>query len=702
MKITQPQINNIPDELKILRQWVCHRDKVPITPINGYPASPTDPSTWRCFTEAVQYAERCDGIGFVFSKNDPYVGVDIDHCIDDNNALSTDAKIIVNTIKSYTEKSQSGKGIHTICKGSLPEGARRNTDNGVEMYSDSRYFIMTGNKLSKSTIVAERSQELKSVYSQYVEKNLKQTNLVKSITPMDSVITYESLLAKLSKKKKEKLSALWEGDMNEYNDDHSAADLALCSILAYHTSSPEHTDKLFRQSELYRDKWDEIHYGDGRTYGQVTIEKAFLEIKEKTPWFDEKGRFKAPRLVKHLLNTDHYMFSNQQFYKYDAGVYRAIDETILCNNCYQLLGDEYASRYSKEVIHTLRVNLASNKAGFQFDTKHINLENGLLDWETQVLKPHDPQYASKIRIPITYDPDATCPTIDKFFNEVLPEDTLELIEELFGYCLIPTTRFEKAFMLIGPGQNGKSVFLNLLTQFISKEHIANETLQDLAGNRFRKAELAGKLVNIFADLSSTALIDTGYFKALVSSDDISVERKNKDPFKLQNTARMIFSANEIPKSRDNTNAYFRRWRIIRFPNAIAEAKVDTELLEKLVIELPGLLNRAIHGLQRLFTQKKFSEPASCIRELERYRQDNDTVRSFVRNDCIADPSNKVGKVTLYDSYRSWCQVNGGKPVSSARFNERIKDILPVHEDRNSGFRQWVGVCLSPHDNGVVQ
>ena len=120
------------------------------------------------------------------------------------------------------------------------------------------------------------------------------------------------------------------------------------------------------------------------------------------------------------------------------------------------------------------------------------------------------------------------------------------------------------------------------------------------------------------------------------------------------------------------------------------------------MELPGLLNRAIRGLQRLFKQKKFSEPESCIRELERYRQDNDSVRSFVRNYCIADPKNKVGKATMYESYRNSCLNNGGKPVSSIRFNERLQEILPVHEDRNSGFRQWVGVCLCPHNNDVVR
>ena len=699
--ITPTQINNIPSELKQLRQWVCHKNKVPIIPGSEIAASPSDPSTWRSFQEAIQYAGTSDGIGFVFSPDDPYVGVDIDHCIDDNNLLSADAKTIVNTIKSYTEKSQSGTGIHVICKGTLPEGARRNTHTGVEMYSDKRFFVVTGDKLSKTSAIAERPAEIIDMYNGYVAKNTKSMLGSKSSNPSQSNVSYETIIGMLPKKKKEKFLSLWEGNIAEYNNDHSAADLALCSLLAYYTKSSEKTDELFRHSGLYRDKWDEIHYGDGRTYGQVTIEKAFKNMQEETPWFDEKGRFKAPRLAKHLLESDHYLYHNQDFYQYDGGVYRNITEMIIKKKCREILSDEYNSRFANEVLHNMKITLASSN-DFSCDIDKINLLNGVFDWHNNVLLPHGPEYVSRIQLPIAYDDTATCPNIDKFFREVLHPDSLNIIEELMGYCLIPTTCFEKAFMLVGSGRNGKSVFLNLLTRLIGKEHIANETLQDLAGNRFRKAELANKLVNIFADLSASAVEDSGYFKALVSSDDISVERKGKDPFKLHNTARMVFSTNEIPKSRDNSNAYFRRWVIVRFPKTISEDKVDPHLIDKLVEEMPGLLNMAIRGLKRLFRQGHFSESDTIKKELERYRRDNDTVRAFADECCIADPANKIGKTMIYSSYRSWCIDNGYRPVSTRRFNDRLVESLSIHEDRNGGFRQWVGVRLLPQEYGLVE
>ena len=699
--ITPTQINNIPSELKQLRQWVCHKNKIPIIPGLDTAASSSDPSTWRTFQEAIQHAGNNDGIGFVFSADDPYVGIDIDHCIDENQLLSPDAKTIVNTLKSYTEKSQSGKGLHVICKGTLPSGARRNTNTGVEIYSDKRFFIVTGDKLSKTSAIADRPAEIIDMFERFVAKNNKQMHVKNTTNPSQYNVTFETIIGMLPKKKKEKFLSLWEGDLAEYNNDHSSADLALCSILAYYTKSVEKTDELFRQSELYRDKWDEIHFGDGRTYGQVTIERAFQNLQEETPWFDEKGRFKAPRLAQHLLETSPYIFHNQDFYHYENGVYRTISELTIKKKCREILGDEYNSRFANEVLHNMKISLSSNN-DFSCDITQINLLNGLFDWQKSELLPHSSEYVSRIQLPVEYDENAACPNIEKFFRDVLPTDSINTIEELMGYCLIPTTCFEKAFMLVGAGRNGKSVFLNLLTRLIGKEHIANETLQDLAGNRFRKAELANKLVNIFADLSASAVEDSGYFKALVSSDDISVERKGKDPFKLKNTARMVFSTNEIPKSRDNSNAYFRRWVIVRFPNTISEDKVDPHLIDKLVQEMPGLLNMAIRGLKRLFRQGHFSESDTIKKELERYRRDNDTVRAFVDECCIADPSNKIGKSLIYSSYRSWCMNNGYRPVSTRRFNDRLVEFLSIHEDRNGGVRQWVGVRLLPQEYGLVE
>jgi len=138
----KPHLESIPDELKQLSQWVVHRDKKPYNPATGQLASTTDPKTWGSFEQSVEVARRFDGIGFVFTKDDPYVGIDLDKVIEDD-VIEDWAEEIVNDLNSYTELSPSGRGVHIIVRSDLTVGAKKGR---VEAYSHSRYFTMTGNR----------------------------------------------------------------------------------------------------------------------------------------------------------------------------------------------------------------------------------------------------------------------------------------------------------------------------------------------------------------------------------------------------------------------------------------------------------------------------------------------------------------------------------------------------------------------------
>jgi len=139
--------DNIPEELKILPNWVCHdSNKKPIDPITGKGADANNKNTWSKFETAKAAVDKGHyaGIGFQFSES-PYCGVDIDHCVDPlTGELSDLAKEIIDALDSYTEFSPSGEGVHIICRGSIPKGARKNSTLGIEMYDSGRYFTMTG------------------------------------------------------------------------------------------------------------------------------------------------------------------------------------------------------------------------------------------------------------------------------------------------------------------------------------------------------------------------------------------------------------------------------------------------------------------------------------------------------------------------------------------------------------------------------
>ncbi|WP_224448673.1 hypothetical protein [Haloprofundus salilacus] len=289
--------NALPIELRHRPQWVCwasrKRDgkqtKVPLNPASGTFASTADAATWGTFDEALARATQngISGIGFVFTSDDPYVGIDLDDCRDpDAVTLNEDAIEIVRHLRSYTEVSPSGTGVHIIARGTLPSGPRRR--GMVEMYDEGRFFTMTGNHLlTTPEQICERSRVIRSVHATFVSTS-GSTNSARLSTKQTRELTFtpqlddeEIIQRAQSAANGEKFSALWNGDISGY-DSHSEADMALCCLLAFWANrDASRVDRLFRQSGLVRPKWDEVHYADGATYGERTVERACVHVSEQ-------------------------------------------------------------------------------------------------------------------------------------------------------------------------------------------------------------------------------------------------------------------------------------------------------------------------------------------------------------------------------------------------------------------------------------
>lgn len=425
-----------------------------------------------------------------------------------------------------------------------------------------------------------------------------------------------------------------------------------------------------------------------------------IAAERRPSWFDHDGSFVPPVLAQYLMNKlCTFVYDRNMLYYYDEGYYKPRGFQYIKSQCITLMSHDYLDGHGNEVGKYIETSLWSANPVLDVDARYINVENGLLDWmsDPPQLLPHDPRYLASIRIPVRYDPDAACPAIDQFFADVLPDDCIDLAYELFGYCLIPDTNFQKAFMMLGDGANGKSKFLALLQAFVGRSNCSAESLQDLGENRFRAANLVGKLVNIFSDLPARMLEDTAIFKTLVSGDSLSAERKGEQAFEFTNYARMVFSANKLPPTKDLSHGFFRRWCIIRFPNSFPEGspKRDPAILSKITTqqELSGLLNKAIIGLVRLFSQREFSKPASVEAEVMLYQNENDNVRLFFSECCEFVIGSIVSKEQLYKSYTKWCHSGNYRSISRQKFNNHVKSVFPaVKEDTNGGFRKWVNLA----------
>lgn len=410
-----------------------------------------------------------------------------------------------------------------------------------------------------------------------------------------------------------------------------------------------------------------------------------------------RGNTFIPRALADELMADYsFIYTGEKLYAYVDGVYSARGEGLVRQQCRERLGDEArVNRVNEVIAHIQDMNIIDIDELNPERYRHlINLKNGMYDYLEDRILPHSEEYLSTIRIPVVHEPQAECPTVDYYLATTLPPDCIYPAEELFGYALIPDTRYAKAFMLTGNGANGKSTFLRLLEAFIGSDNVSKVPLQELDGNRFKRADLLGKLINLFADLDSRALLGSSYFKTIVTGDTIDAERKHCDPFSFRPFARLVFSANETPGARDTSFAYYRRWCIIPFPHQFVGRDADESLPSRMTqpCELSGLLNRALRGLRRLIENKGFTESETARGALEEYRRQNDTVMAFISDCCELVTNAEVERTELYGAYVEYCSAEGLTPVSRNVCYSSIR-AQGTGERSSCGRRYFTGIGI---------
>ena len=318
----EPAVDAVPDTLREREQWVCWRyewqndrdewTKVPVNVEKGWRASSTDPDTWTSFGAAVAYHERADtdtdGLGFMFDENGTVAGIDLDDCRDpDSGDLEAWANDLLDDVETFTEVSPSGTGLHLYGLGFVPDGGNRgdvpDAPGHVEMYDSGRYFTVTGERVDGTPAdVRQVNDGIDDVHAEYIRDNEPGGGTAKAAdgagvitgttdatagvsvntsgsTDGGSDLTDAELIERAKNAENgEKFRQLWNGNTIAYSS-HSEADLALCGLLAFWTGGDRsRIDSLFRDSGLYRSKWDEDR--GAKTYGERTIEKALSGTTE--------------------------------------------------------------------------------------------------------------------------------------------------------------------------------------------------------------------------------------------------------------------------------------------------------------------------------------------------------------------------------------------------------------------------------------
>ncbi|MEM4098971.1 MAG: phage/plasmid primase, P4 family, partial [Candidatus Micrarchaeaceae archaeon] len=484
-----------------------------------------------------------------------------------------------------------------------------------------------------------------------------------------------------------KLNRLWNGDTEGYPS-RSEAEFALVMKLISYGFSDDQINSIMKESKI--GKWN-----TSEQYAEFTLKKAHeWAVRDRATAADESpsllGLGTPSDAADHILEHFRIITTNAGMYVYDEnrGVYRPdMEKTIesWAEAQAHISGENISIHYVAEMFaHVQRRTYNSN---ITKNLNIINIKNGLLNVKTGEFIDHtpDPAYFSTAQIPVAYDPNAKCPAIMKFLSEtVLPED-IPVIQEFVGYIFYNGYPKAAALLLVGGGSNGKSTFINLVKALLGTENISSCSVQELDSNHFSKADLVDKMANLYADLPDIPLKSTGTFKMASGGDPITIERKYGSRFIYLNTAKFIFSANKVPTAYDDTDAYYRRFIIIKFNKTFDASTADPYLLEKLTTpeELSGFLNWALEGLHRLMKNNfVFTNSKSVESIKDEYIRLSNPVEAFFM-DMVEedDPDAFITKMDLYQGYVSYCKKKKLVPLTIPSFFMNMKKNGRVYEEK---------------------
>ncbi|OGW47511.1 MAG: hypothetical protein A2Y66_02485 [Nitrospirae bacterium RBG_13_41_22] len=424
------------------------------------------------------------------------------------------------------------------------------------------------------------------------------------------------------------------------------------------------------------------------------------------------------------FRKNNYIYSTRddeksEMWIYKDGIYIPQGKTYIKEFVKEVCAEGYTRDIANEIIAKIEVDTYIETDEFfkVNDIYKIPVLNGILDIKTRVLEPFSPTYRFFNKINAEYIPNATCPKILEFLKGTINEDDIKIIQELIGYILLKDYRIPKAFMFTGTGRNGKSRILELIKKFVGINNCINIPLQELCNSnaRFSTGELFNKMVCMSPDLSSEDLNRTGTFKSLCGEDMVTSDRKFKTRIKFTNYSKLIFSANEIPKTYDESEAFFSRWIIINFPYRffsrmeIEEMKnngedtsnckiADRKLMEKITSpeELNGLLIWGLDGLGRVLENGSFSYTKTASKIKDEYIRKSDSFGAFIL-DCIeADNESVTPKSEIRFKYDQYCKNNKLSKCNDKHIKQKLESAFSVYETKDAdknGIRVmcWGGI-----------
>lgn len=693
-------IHNIPKEIKDINRWLYSNQKKAPCNKDGYNIDWSNEINHNTFLSVTN--NNPNKLYRTYALGGDYVIVDMDKCFDDNKVLYDWAKEVLKNLdientKPYIEYSISGYGLHIIYKINATLSKKINKSiklhkvhskyshlpkkSGIEVFTQKHCMILTGN-----------------VYEGY-----RVDNLPKAGKKVNQLYTKLDLLSKIdinkvkdkyqrnTEMRKENIDNVFDFVKSEvdivdvlekYDIDYNGK-LINCPLPNHQDDTPSmavyevtNSFNCFGCNQggsiidfiaLMEDitPFEAIKKLNDMFDLKIDFSKQNQALEKDWFYMDDNNNYKLDytRLRNHLVSEHHIINSEQNTYIYDNGVYKEIEKyelTKLIEN-HMIESDNNKFKESKYVDEVYKQLLREFKKFNEFNKSNtqINMKNCILNVEYGSSKftkeEHSPDQLSTIQLKHNYNPEATCETFNKFLDDILPKYQQKLLQEVMGYSLIPNNRAKKFFMLYGKGDTGKSVVLNILTKVIGVENCSGEPLQDLTkkSSVFDTYSLLNKLVNVCADLPSTPIEDTSIIKILTGDDYMKYVKKGMDAIFGFNTARLYFSANQLPMTYDKSSEFFNRFIIIPFKNVCPKDKQDNEILNKFNYE--AIFNWMFEGLLRLMSNNlNFSTTSENDEIIKDYITQDSPVVDFVNEWFDQDENGQLVTSDLLHWFKLYC------------------------------------------------
>ena len=524
-----------------------------------------------------------------------------------------------------------------------------------------------------------------------------------------------------------KFTALWQGDITGY-ESHSEADLALCSLLAFWTGKDsDRIDKLFRQSGLYREKWDREDYR-GLTIDtaieSVTAVYEPTEPKTVTKQAASKEKEDEPSAGEIALKFLHTYFIADGIYilryyredwsEWNGKCYRELSTQDLRARIARFVDDETKRKVSKSFVASVIEALTGRClvpadavqpvwVGNRFQAKKaghvLAFENGWLNFDAFLkgegaeVKPHMPALFTQVALPYDFDPNAECPKWQEFLDHNMERDAdrIAILQEFTGYCFTWDTTLHKFLLMEGEAGTGKSTFTDVINALLGESNVSHVPLEAF-GQRFSLYPTLGKIANIASEIGELDSVAEGQLKAFVAGDPMQFERKYRDTVQAKPTARLILATNNRPRFVDRTDGIWRRLILVPWNVVVSDEKRIYGLGEQIIREdLAGVFNWAIAGLKRLREQGRFTESEIVQVAINEYKLESNPAKAFLRENY--DEGNGEAKVhEVYNNYKDFCEECGYRPLNMSNFGREVRRLFPhimKVRRQNNGLRYQV-------------